>query len=209
MLFKIFLYIFAEISYSKIDIFMEEIWKDIVIKKGYQISNFGRVKSLNYRNTGKEKILKTWKTKPYNYEMVRLGKGLTISVHRLVAEAFIPNPDNKPQVDHIIPISNGGTNEVSNLRWVTPGENNMNEFSRKNMSVAKTGSVSPMKGKLNRSDVSKKIEQIDMNTGETIRVWPSSMEIKRNLGFDNGNISKCCNGKMKTYKGYKWRFIPL
>lgn len=188
---------------------MVEIWKDIVIKKGYQISNFGRVKSLNYRNTGKEKILKTWKTKPYNYEMVQLGKGVRNLVHRLVAEAFIPNPDNKPQVDHIIPIKNGGTNEVSNLRWVTPSENNMNELSRKNMSVAKTGSVSPTKGKLNRSGVSKKIKQIDINTGETIRVWESSMEIKRNLGFDTGNISRCCNGKMKTYKGYKWSFIPL
>ena len=83
----------------------EEVWKPIKDYEGlYEISNLGRVKSLNYGGTGKGKILK---------------------VHRLVAEAFIPNPGNKPCVDHINTIKND--NRVENLRWVTYKENSNNE----------------------------------------------------------------------------------
>lgn len=179
-----------------------EIWKDIQGYEGlYQVSNEGRVKSLR-----KNKILKTWKQNKY-YQVVSLGANCKRLVHILVAKVFIPNPQNKPQVDHIIPLSEGGTDDASNLRWVTPHENNMNERTRKNMSDSKKGSISPMKGKLNREDISKQVAQINPTTGEILHIWKSTMDVKRNLGYDNGNISRCCNGKIKTYKGYIWIYI--
>ncbi len=101
-----------------------EIFKDIEGYEGkYQISNQGRVKRF-YKN-GKEKILKPSKD-DNGYYRVNLGKDgkiKTVKIHRLIAEAFIPNPENKPCIDHIIPLSIGGTNEVSNLRWCTHMEN--------------------------------------------------------------------------------------
>jgi ribosomal protein S25 len=97
---------------------MEEIWKDIKDFEGmYQISNLGRVKTLNYKNTGKEEIRALSLTKD-GYYKVRLlcnNKDKTVRVHRLVAEAFIPNNDNKETVNHID--GNKQNNRVDNLEW--------------------------------------------------------------------------------------------
>ena len=107
-----------------------ESWKDIKNFEGlYMISNEGRVKSLGnkprYKNR-KDIILKSGKNSNY-YEIVILYKDkkkYTKKVHRLVAEAFIPNPENKPCVDHIIPVTKECCcNHVDNLRWVTMQEN--------------------------------------------------------------------------------------
>lgn len=99
-----------------------EIWKDVKGYEGfYQISNTGKVKSL--RNN---RILKNIKDKD-GYEIIFFSihqNQKCFKVHRLVAEAFIPNPDNKPQVDHINSIPDD--NRVENLRWVTSHENSMN-----------------------------------------------------------------------------------
>lgn len=83
---------------------MEEIWKDVKGFEGkYKISNYGRVLSLNYRNTGKKQLLRLSKTID-GYVKVRLqykGKDISERVHRVVAETFIPNPNNKETVNHI------------------------------------------------------------------------------------------------------------
>lgn len=102
----------------------KEEWKDIPgYENTYQVSNLGRVRSLKYRKTNKTKILKIsfFRT---GYARVNLQKdkqSVSKLVHRLVAEAFIPNPDNKPEVNHI----NGdkSDNNIKNLEWMTSSEN--------------------------------------------------------------------------------------
>ena len=102
---------------------MIEIWRDIKDYEGlYQVSNFGRVRSLNYNKTGEIKIMKLKKTRD-GYLRVGLrknGKQKWISIHRLVAEAFIPNPLNLPCVNHKIEGEEGKKiNTVENLEWCT------------------------------------------------------------------------------------------
>ena len=102
----------------------KEEWKDIEGFEGYQVSNYGQVKSLNYRRTGKEQILKQT-TNRDGYKVVFLKKK-HCSVHRLVAQAFIPNPNKKCDVNHI----NGdkSDNTVFNLEWNTRQENVYHAF---------------------------------------------------------------------------------
>ena len=98
-----------------------EIWKDIKGYEGlYQISNLGRVKSLPRQKT-KGGILKQFSTEYLVVSMVENGKIKKIKVHRLVAETFIPNPNNLPQVNHID--GNKFNNNMNNLEWVTSKEN--------------------------------------------------------------------------------------
>ena len=115
---------------------MEEKWKDIIGYEGfYQVSNLGNVKSLfriiqtgNNKRSVKEKILKS-NINRYGYVMVtisKFGKLYTHSVHRLVALAFISNPLNKPQINHINGIKTD--NYLDNLEWNTVSENNQHSF---------------------------------------------------------------------------------
>lgn len=197
---------------------MEEIWVDIKGYEGlYQVSNQGRVKSLDYNNTGEVKTLKLNKT-GNGYLQVNL-KGKILLVHRLVAESFIPNPDNKPCVDHINTIRDD--NRVENLRWVTPKENMNNELTKdkfkgennhfygKRHTEETKDKMRKPKSDSHRRHLSEarsiKIVQLDKDM-RLINTFNSSKEASEILGFDQGHINKCCNGKRKTHKGYKWMY---
>lgn len=140
--------------YRNLDLNMEgEIWKDVVGYEGlYEVSNMGRVKALNFKRSGKEKIIKqTFSDKGYLMaSLTKDGKKKTLRVHRLVATAFIENIGDKPCVDHKNTIKTD--NRVENLRFVTHKENNNNELTRKHNSESK-------KGKKHTEETRKKISK--------------------------------------------------
>jgi hypothetical protein len=121
---------------------MEEVWKVIKDYEDYQVSNLGRIKSCKL---GKEKIRAfSYDSKGYvGITLCKEGKSKTHKVHRLVAYAFIPNPDNLPQVDHINRVKTD--NRVENIRWVSQSDNQVNTKDRinstghRNISVSKSG----------------------------------------------------------------------
>lgn len=164
---------------------VNEIWKDIKDYPNYMVSNLGRVKSVNYNKTKKEKILKEIKIRNgYLYvNLCKNGKVKKHQVHRLVAQAFMPNPDNKPHIDHIN--TNRTDNRVENLRWCTNKEN--------------------MNNPLTIIKISKPIIQFSKD-GEFIKKWDCISEIQRELVINKGNICQCCKGNLKTAGGYIWRY---
>ena len=176
-----------------------EVWKDIEGYKGlYQVSNMGRIKSLNYHRTGKEKLLRLGtNTKGYlQVVLYKDGKAKCCKVNRLVALAFVPNddPENKIQVNHIND-ENKTDNRAVNLNWMTPKEN-INWGTRNERVSQKM---------VNHPDMSKPIIQMTLD-GQVVAIWPSTREIERKNGFNQSNICQCCQGKRKTTNGFRWKY---
>lgn len=196
-----------------------EIWVNVDNYEGvYQVSNLGRVYSFP-RTTTKGGLLNPQKNAD-GYNTVTLcknGKPKPYRVHRLVAEAFIENPENKPCVDHIIPISEGGTDEATNLRWCTHPENNMNEHTRKNMSAAKKGNKLSEETKRKMSEsrkgrkawnkgIGKPVAQCTKE-GEIIKIFTCAKQASKELNVKNpSTITSCCKEKRKTAGGYIWKY---
>ena len=160
---------------------MKEFWKDIEGYEGiYQVSNLGRVKRVT---TGR--ILKGCKDRG-GYLVVSLSKNgmyKTHKIHRLVAQAFIPNQENKPDVNHID--EDKANNLYSNLEWVTAKENN-NHGTR----IERT---------------SHKIKAIDIVNGE-YNIYCSIRDCSRKLGLSQGNICQCLKGRRKQTGGYIFEY---
>ena len=180
---------------------VNEIWRDIKgYEQLYQKSNFGTVKSvdrISKHSNGdlklKGRLLKSIKHSG-GYLQVFLSKNGKVKryyIHRLVVEHFLPNPDNKPCIDHIN--ADKSDNRVENLRWVTHKENSDNQ-------ITKTKHIKKLKEKL-----SKPIIQFTL-TGELIKKWNSIRDVERELGIDNSSIIRCCKNRQKTAGGYIWRY---
>lgn len=173
---------------------MDEIWKAVPGYEGlYEVSDLGRVRSLPRKTrNGRFRVGKILRlsVNSSGYPMVSLSKDnrhKNVHVHRLVAEAFIPNQYNLPQVNHID--EDKTNNRVENLEWCS-SYYNMNYGDRNRKSS---------------ESLSKQVGQYNLE-GELIRVWSSTVEAGRS-GFVQQTISQCCRGIHKTHKGFIWRYI--
>lgn len=153
-----------------------EIWKDVLGYEGlYKVSNLGRIKSLY---TGKV-LAKRIDTSNYIHVVLYKNKiKKTYRVHRLVAEAFIPNPKKLPFVNHRD--ENRQNNIVDNLEWVTHSQN-----------IAYS--------------IGKKIKQYDKNN-KFIREWETAKEAEKSLGLCNGKVTAVCKGHRYTTGGCIWKY---
>ena len=194
------------------------MWKPIKgFEQSYHINEKGQVFSFK-----SNKILKN-KIGTHGYYIVYLtslnGKTVAKQIHRLIAEAFIPNPMNKPCIDHINAIRTD--NSISNLRWCTYKENNNNPIFKDRCSKRQMGK------KLSKESIRKRYEtwvrngshinrplnnakskvviQYDKNMNE-IRRFPSVMEVFRQFGYHPSNIGNCCKGRRKSSYGFLWRY---
>lgn len=163
----------------------KEIWRDIKGYEGsYQVSTLGEVRNLR---TNPPRLLKPWRH-PAGYVCVTLSqdsKKTKHLVHRIVAEAFLPNPENKPQVNH----KNGdkSDNNVNNLEWCSGLENSRH-------SAYTLGNES--------TKAKRPVVCLD-----TLQVFPSISEAARAVNGCNQNIVKCCQGKRYTHKGLRWAYV--
>lgn len=186
---------------------MDELWKDIAGFEGrYQISTFGNVLSLNYRNRGKAGLV-TPKCNNAGRLWVILygenGRRVNCLIHRLVAQAFIPNPDNLPQINH--KDENPKNNHVENLEWCDCLYNVRYSMDRhpercKNYNGPNTVG----KRKIGKCSALK-VNQYDED-GNYIRTWENSRTAYLEIGIRDWHISECCRGHRKTAGGFIWRY---
>lgn len=177
-----------------------EVWRDIDGFDGYQVSNLGNIRSLNYNGTGNIQNLKpTLSGKNRTYKSISMqvrDKVIRRNVHRLVAQAFIPNPSNLPEINHID--EDGTNNKVSNLEWCDRIYN-LNYGGRTDRFIA-----------------SRSIPIVQLNLdGTIVKEWSSQTEAARELDLDLGSLSHCLNGyrvkngirvPVHSYAGYKWKY---
>ena len=175
---------------------MSEEWRDVAGYEGrYQVSSTGRVKSLKRKDclgrTIRERMLKPCDNgRGYLYISLSDGTGehKRHYIHRLVGEAFVPNPLEKEDVNH--KDENPSNNHASNLEWLTHKEN-LN-YGMRNERVAKANS--------------KQVAQYTKD-GAFVKVWGSAAEVKRQLGFNHSNIIQVAKGNRKTACGYIWKYV--
>jgi len=186
-------------------VFYVEEWRDVCgYEKSYLISSFGRIMSKDKVVTQKNcwgrmqsriykgKMLKLIFNK-FGYASIELnqdGKPFATFIHRLVAKAFIPNPENKPCVNHLF--GNKLDNRFFMLEWVTYSENMVH--------AVNTG-LYPIEEK---NKLSKPILQFSIE-GKFIKKWHCAQQIKRELGFSIGCIASCSRGERPTAHGFIWK----
>lgn len=190
---------------------MKEEWRTVPNWDLYEISNYGRLRSKDRTvrdNKGqylkKGRLLKPAKDKYgyYSFCLKQDGKSKIMKIHRIVAFAFIPNPDKKPCINHID--NNPSNNRVDNLEWCTMKENTA--------WMIKQGRFKRTKQWLDRLHKSqeptyKAVKGTNIETGEIIIF--NSLNSVREKGFQPPCVCMCCNHKrgIKQHKGYRWEYI--
>lgn len=185
---------------------MEEIWKDIEGYEGlYQISNLGRIRSLdrvvvtkrNTRTNLKGMLLKSTKDRDGYLQVVlsKQSKLTTVKVHRVVAKHFIDNPENKTQINHLNGVKND--NRVENINWCTNSENNKHAYD--------TNLKKPRGKWISLDWNAKKVEQYDLKNN-FICSYDSIAKASNALGISKTSISRCCSGHSKTTIKYVFKY---
>ena len=184
------------------------VYKGVIYEGLYKVSNLGRILSLNYRHTGKAELM-TPVENTDGYFQVGLWKNGEYEmcyVHRLVAETFLSNPENKPCINHkiegekgkkinmVIFNEDGSINkERTTIEWATYEENN--NYETRNERISKT---------MTNGKLSKRVLQLSLS-GDLIKEWPSTRECGRN-GFRHSAVAACCRGELPHYKGFRWMY---
>ena len=181
-----------------------EEWRDVVgWEDFYMVSSFGRViskaKTVRCGNGTRTLAPKIKKVKIRNngyceVGLTNLDNRKFAFVHRLVAEAFIPNPENKPMIDHLD--RNRQNNHVTNIRWCTMSENMLNPLTRNFRRDMYIG--------IERPCVYKPV--VAIKNGIVVKQYESIKSAIKD-GFTGCCISNCCSGRDKTHKGYSWMYL--
>lgn len=204
---------------------MEEIWKDIEGFEGlYKISTFGNVMSLNYRNYGysKQLVPKVNNSGRLWVELIKHGEKRQFLIHRLVGMAFIPNPENLPQINH--KDENPKNNCVENLEWCDQRYNNLYSMKRHpersphffRKTPYPTGELWHQihknhpggRGKNNVCRPLKNITPVTQYTCkmERIKTWNNIYDVCKENNWRTSSIKECCEGKRKTAYGFRWQY---
>ena len=170
-----------------------EIWKDVTCNENYVVSNTGKI-----RRKGSDNDHSTYEKKGYLLvDLYKDGERSKKRVNRLVAEAFIPNPDNKPEVNH--KDGNKSNNNVDNLEWATKKENCRHAWDN--------GLVKPSRSMLGKKNPNSGRKGKPIRIVETGEVFESSLACEEAIDGNNRHINDCLRGRQRTHRGYHFEYV--
>ena len=173
---------------------MGDTWSKIEGFPNYSVSNTGRI-----RNDVNGKVKSTsCDSNGYNFvDLYNKGSRTKMRVHRLVGEAFVDNPENKPYINH--KDGDKTNNSADNLEWVTKSENMKHAF--------RTGLAKPSRSMLGRKNPNAGRKGKPVRIIETGEEFSSITECEKAIDGNNGHICDCLSGRQQTHRGYHFEYV--